>query len=46
VANKKNRTRAESDQRDEHRAQKLRQVRRRIAERAAQATRRTGLRRT
>jgi hypothetical protein len=46
VANKRKRTRAETDQRDEHRAEKLKQVRRRITERAAEAARRRGLRRT
>jgi hypothetical protein len=40
---KRSRTKAENERRDKHRAQMLRQVRRRIRERAAQA-RRTGLR--
>jgi hypothetical protein len=43
MAQKRQRTRVESDRRDKQRAQKLTQVRRRISERAAEAARRTGL---
>jgi hypothetical protein len=43
MANKRNRTKADNERTDKHRARLLRQVRRRIRERAAEAARRTGL---